>query len=99
MSHEKHITTREFVRNLKKYKDLFRQGKLYILSLPLDEDRNLKITVEGKKKARTGKEIAELFRSLPRPIHIERPVGLFDDIIKRAEKRRYGNRSRERTDG
>lgn len=93
MALEKHITTREFVRNLKKYKDLFRKGKLYVLSLTLDPERVLKITVEDKSKAKTGRELAALFRSLSRPIHIERPKDLFDDIIERTEKRRRGDSS------
>lgn len=98
MALEKHITTREFVRNLKKYKDLFRKGKLYVLSLPLDPGRTLKITIDDQSKAKTGKELAALFRSLPHPIHIERPVGLFDDIIERAEKRRLDH-SKENPNG
>ncbi|HLD08233.1 MAG TPA: hypothetical protein VJB60_04165 [Candidatus Peribacterales bacterium] len=95
MALEKHITTREFVRNLKKYKDLFRKGKLYVLSLPLDPGRTLKITVEDQSKAKTGKEIAELFRTLPRSIHIERPVGFLDEIVERGEKRKRDHSKEE----
>jgi hypothetical protein len=91
MALEKRITTREFVRHTKRYKDLFLAGKLHVLLLPLDGEQYLRITVDSqRKKARTGRELAALFRSLPRPITIERPQWMWDEWERQLKKRRSG---------
>jgi len=88
MALEKHITTREFVRNLKKYKEMLLSGKVMHLVISLDDGEALE--VKRRHKGLTGKELAERIRSMKKPIHIERPVGFLDDIVERAERRRYG---------
>lgn len=85
MASEKYITTRELLRGFKKYKELLLSGKVMHLVISLGDGKELE--VRERRKGLSGREFAERIRALKKPIHIERPVGLFDDFEERLEKR------------
>lgn len=88
MATEKHITTRELLRGFKKYKEMLLSGKVMHIVISLGSGEELEVT--KRQKGLSGKELARRIRTLKKPIYIERPIGLFDEIIERAEQRRDG---------
>jgi len=85
---EKYITTRELLRGFKKYKEMLLSGKVMHLVISIENGQELEVT--KRQKGLSGKELARRIRALKKPIHIERPVRLFDEILERAEQRRDG---------
>ena len=85
MALEKYITTRELLREFKKYKEMLLSGKIMHLVIALGDGKELE--VRERKKGLSGKEFAERIRALKKPIRIERPVDLFEDFEKRLERR------------
>ena len=85
---EKYITTRELLRGFKKYKEMLLSGKVMHLVISIENGQELEVT--KRQKGLSGKELARRIRALKKPIHIERPVGLFDEILERAEQSRDG---------
>ena len=79
MSLEKRITTRELLRNFRKYKDELRTGTVHYLRVVIDNGEEITMTVQ--KKRNTGADIAKAMRALPHPIHIER-THIFDELLR-----------------
>jgi hypothetical protein len=88
MALEKRITTRELLRSFKKYKELLLSGRVFHLFISVGNGEEFELV--HRRKGLTGAELARRIRALKRPLHIERPIGLFDEILERAEQRRYG---------
>ncbi|GEM_PF-4152746 len=70
MSTTLQVSTRQLLRNFKDYKELLLNGKVESFEVPVDHGRE--ITVALKKKNSTGKEIAEQFMKLKKPIQFKR---------------------------
>lgn len=81
MQIKKTITTRELLRNFKSCKDMLTLGKVECFVIPIEKRQHLTISLE--KEHGTGKSIAAAIRRLPKPIHLKRPLHLFDDLIRR----------------
>jgi hypothetical protein len=70
MGSEKHVTTRELLRNFRTLRDLLLEGKLRQVVVDLDDERELELSV--RDGSGTGTQIAQIIRNLPRPIHVRR---------------------------
>ncbi len=79
MELEKHITTRELLRNFKKYKEMLQEGSLHVVYIKVDGGKELKMSAPPKGN---GAAILKAIEALPRPIHIKRNPKLFNDLIR-----------------
>lgn len=80
MPQEKHVTTRELLRNFRKYKRMLQNGTLHIVYIKVDDGKELELSSPAKRG--TGAEIMKAIRAMPRPIHIKRNPKLFNDLIR-----------------
>jgi len=75
------ITTRELLRDFKKYKTLLKDKKVGTIVLPIENGE--KINISLAEKTNTGRNIAKAIRAIKKPIEVTRPKGLFDDLFTR----------------
>lgn len=80
MQIKKTITTRELLRNFKSCKEMLNLGRVECFVIPMERGKNIEI--RATKEPATAKRIAQFFRNLPKPIHIERPR-LFSEFIRK----------------
>ena len=73
------ITTRQLLREFKKYREMMQRGELQSLSVDVGNNQELNITIRNKGK--TGSALIEALSDIG-PIHITRPEGLFDDLLE-----------------
>ena len=78
MNPEPRITTRELLRNFRKYKELLQSGKIHVVHIKLDDDQELELS----SKKGNGALIMQKIRALKRPIHIKRDPKLFDSLFR-----------------
>jgi hypothetical protein len=86
MALEKHITTRELLRSFKKYKEMLLSGEIMHVVISVGNGEELE--VKKHTKGLSGSEFVRRVQALKKPIHMERPEGIFDDFMERIEKRR-----------
>lgn len=77
---EKHVNTRELLRNFRKYKQMLQTGAVHIVYITVDDGQELTMTVQ--KKVKSGAELVKRIRAMPHPIHIKRHPKLFNDLIR-----------------
>ncbi len=77
---EKHVNTRELLRNFRKYKEMLRTGSLHVIYIKVDDGEELELYAHGKKG--NGAAIVEKIRALKRPIRIVRDPALFDGLLR-----------------
>ena len=75
MLKESKVTTRDFLRNFKKYKDMISEGEIDKIFITVGAEE---FELTKKKKEGNGKEIAEFFRNLSKPVKIKRYPELFN---------------------
>ncbi len=80
MELEKHITTRELLRNFRKYKQMLQEGSVHLIHIKVDGGKEL--TLAPAKTGKTGADLAKAIRAMPRPLHIKRNPKLFNDLIR-----------------
>ena len=78
MGPERRVTTRELLRNFRKYKELLQSGKIHVVYIRLDDDQELELSAQKGNGAR----IMQKIRALERPIRITRDPALFDTLIR-----------------
>ena len=76
---EKRVTTRELVRNFRKYKELLNSGKLQIVYIKVDGGE---LELSAPKKKGNGADIMKAIRAMPYPLKIKRNPKLFNDLIR-----------------
>lgn len=74
----KTVKTREFLRNFKALKELLMSGRVHFVTIDLGNDQELEVSL--RSKSNTGRNLAKLFSSLPKPIHIRR-TRVFDTLF------------------
>ena len=77
---EKHVTTRELLRNFRKYKQMLQTGALHVVYIKVDGDQEL--TMTAKKSGKTGADLIKAIEAMPYPLHIKRHPKLFNDLIR-----------------
>jgi hypothetical protein len=82
---QRHVTTRDLLRNFRVLKDLLLQGKVQHLVVDVGADRQLEVSV--RKGSNAASEIAERFRGLRKPVRIERG-GLMETLLEPRSPRR-----------
>ncbi len=85
MLNERIITTREFLRNFKKFRDMLTSGNAKQISVSAGGEV-LEVKLRSHP-ALTGAELARRVQSLKNPIRIERP-DIFSGFMERIEKRK-----------
>ena len=78
MEQERTITTREFLRNFKTFKNGLISGQWHIVRVRVDNDRELEIT---SKRTKTAADFVRAARALGRPIRIRR-AHIFDQLLR-----------------
>lgn len=76
----KTITTRTLLREYRSVKQDLLRGSVDTYIIPVEEGRNLELKVQKPK--RNGTQIAEVLKSMKKPINVTRHPGLFDDLHK-----------------
>lgn len=79
MFEEKHVNTRELLRNFREYKELLRSGVVRVIYINVGHHQEITMTMPRKK---SGAELAKRIRELHHPIHIKRHPKLFNDLIR-----------------
>ncbi len=74
------VSTRQFLRNFKNYKELLRSRKVESFTIPIDSHEEMSVTL--KKSNNTGENIARVFEALKKPIHIKRR-NIFEGLFSR----------------
>ena len=80
MLEEKHVNTRELLRNFRKYKEMLQAGKIHVVHISVDDGQGLQLFAEGKRG--NAVEIVERIRALKKPIRIKRNPKLFNTLIR-----------------
>ena len=83
MELERRVTTRELLRNFRKYKELLQSGKIHVVHIKLDDDQELELSAQRGNGAR----IMQKIRALKRPIRITRDPELFNGFIRPLPRR------------
>jgi hypothetical protein len=78
MNSERTITTREFLRNFRSIKQQLLSGKLHVVRIAVDDDKQLELTHSRPEK--TIGNLLRVLETLP-PIHIQR-THIFDELLK-----------------
>lgn len=75
----KTIRTREFLRNFKTIKEQLVSGRVQFVMIDIGDNQKLEVSV--KHRSSSGKNLAKMFSSLPKPIHIRR-TNVFDELFQ-----------------
>ena len=76
MPQEKHITTRELLRNFRKYKEMLQAGTVHVVYVKIGDEEEL--TMLPPKRKGNGADIMKAIRALKKPIRIVRDNTVFD---------------------
>lgn len=73
------ITTRELLRDFKSYKAILLRREVDQIIVPIDDDNSINISLGSKKG--DPKKIANMFRSLRKPVKIRSNKDIFEELI------------------
>ncbi len=76
----KELTTRELLRNFKKYKKEISEGAIESILIKMHEGDDLIMSLN--KKNGNGQKILDCLRKMPNPIKINRKPELFEEFIR-----------------
>ena len=75
----KTVKTRELLRNFKSLKEQLTSGRIHYVVIDIGDDKELELSL--RQSPSTGKNLARLFSSMPKPYRIRR-THIFDELIR-----------------